>query len=160
MRLTHIVAAAALGALTLTACAGSSYGGSKSSNTTNAPKPATAVANDTAANVTTGNTKLGRVLVDGNGMTLYGLTTDKMGKSTCDGACASVWPPLTVKGATLPAGLDPKLFSVITRDDGSHQLQAGQWPLYLFEGDTHPGDATGQGTENFFVVNPDGTLHK
>ena len=158
MRLTHIVAATALGAIALTACAsGSSYGGSKSSNTTT---PAAAAANATAAKVSTGNTKLGTVLVDGNGLTLYGLTTDSMGTSTCDGSCASVWPPLTVKGSTLPAGLDPKLFSVITRSDGSHQLQAGKWPLYTFEGDTARGQANGQGTENFFVVNPDGTLHK
>jgi predicted lipoprotein with Yx(FWY)xxD motif len=158
MRLSHIVAATALGAIALTACAsGSSYGGSsKSSNTTTA----TAAASDNAANVTTANTKLGRVLVDGNGMTLYGFTNDTMGTSTCDGACASVWPPLTVKGSTLPAGLDPKLFSLTTRSDGSHQLRAGKWPLYLFEGDTARGDVSGQGTENFFVVNPDGTLHK
>src|SRR4051812_27864266 len=155
MRLTHIVAATALGAIALTACAsGSSYGGSKSSNTSASGAPAAAASN-TAGTVTTGNTKLGRVLVDGNGMTLYGLTTDSMGTSTCDGACASVWPPLTVKGSTLPAGLDAKLFSVITRSDGSHQLQAGKWPLYLFDGDTARGDTNGQGSENFFVVNPD-----
>ena len=108
----------------------------------------------------TASTKLGTVLVDGNGMTVYGFANDRMGVSTCDGGCASVWPPVTVKGGALPAGLDPKLFSVITRADGSHQLQAGKWPLYLFDGDTAPGNVNGQGLENFFVVNPDGSLHK
>jgi predicted lipoprotein with Yx(FWY)xxD motif len=155
-----MVAATALGAIALTACAGGSYGGSKSSNTTSAPTAAAASTNDSAANVHTVSTKLGNILVDGNGMTVYGFANDSMGTSTCDGGCASVWPPVTVKGSALPAGLDAHLFSVITRSDGSHQLRAGKWPLYLFDGDTARGDVNGQGSENFFVVNPDGSLHK
>jgi predicted lipoprotein with Yx(FWY)xxD motif len=165
MRISHMVAATALGAIALTACGGGGYGGSsKSSNTTTPPAAAAATgntaANAAAGNVHTANTKLGTILVDGNGMTVYGFANDSMGTSTCDGGCASVWPPVTVNGSALPAGLDANLFSVITRSDGSHQLRAGKWPLYLFDGDTARGDVNGQGSENFFVVNPDGSLHK
>jgi predicted lipoprotein with Yx(FWY)xxD motif len=164
MRISHLVAATALGAIALSACAGGGYGGSKSSNTTTPPAAAAAAdnntPNDTAGNVHTAGTKLGNILVDGNGMTVYGFANDSMGTSTCEGGCASVWPPVTVKGSALPAGLDAHLFSVITRSDGSHQLRAGKWPLYLFDGDTARGDVNGQGVENFFVVNPDGSLHK
>ena len=38
-------------------------------------------------------------------------------------------------GAEVPAGLDPAVFSVVARDDGSMQLKAGRRPLYTFAGD-------------------------
>jgi predicted lipoprotein with Yx(FWY)xxD motif len=111
--------------------------------------------------VMTGNTPLGAVLVDSSGRTLYGFTQDANGMSTCNGACASAWPPLTIAGSTLPAGLDASVFSVITRSDGSHQLKAGKWPLYRFAGDAAAGDVNGQGSGgSWFAVNPTGALHK
>jgi predicted lipoprotein with Yx(FWY)xxD motif len=110
--------------------------------------------------VKTGDTQLGKVLVDANGLTLYGFTTDTNGTPTCVASCATTWPPLTVAGTTLPAGLDAKLFSVVSRPDGSHQLKAGRWPLYRFDGDAAPGDTNGQGSEGFFAVTPTGALNK
>jgi predicted lipoprotein with Yx(FWY)xxD motif len=162
MRFRHMVAASALGALALAACGtGGSYSSPSSSS-----KPATSVASvpmatAVPATVMTGNTPLGGVLVDSNGRTLYGFTKDVNGMSTCDGACASAWPPLTINGSTLPAGLDATIFSVITRADGSHQLKAGKWPLYRFSGDAAAGDVNGQGSGgSWFAVNPTGALHK
>src|SRR6185295_19343885 len=40
------------------------------------------------------STGLGKVLVDAQGRTLYLFEADKGTKSACDGACASIWPPL------------------------------------------------------------------
>src|ERR1700745_239239 len=42
--------------------------------------------------------KLGTILVDGQGQTLYLFEKDKGMASSCSGACASIWPPLTSAG--------------------------------------------------------------
>ena len=43
-------------------------------------------------------TELGDVLVDADGLTLYGFTKDADGTPTCEGDCAEAWPPLLVDG--------------------------------------------------------------
>src|SRR3954468_19596547 len=48
----------------------------------------------TATKVGTASSKLGRILVDRHGRTLYLFAKDKNGKSACSGACAAYWPPL------------------------------------------------------------------
>ncbi|MEM9654841.1 MAG: hypothetical protein AAGA65_22305 [Actinomycetota bacterium] len=109
--------------------------------------------------VSVGTTEAGDVLVDRDGLSLYGFLDDADGTPTCDGACADAWPPLLVDSADLPDGLDPEVFSVVTRNDGSFQLKAGQWPLYLFAGDAAPGDINGQGSGDvWFLAAPDGSL--
>ena len=35
----------------------------------------------------------------------------------------------------LPDGLDPEVYSVVERTDGTWQLVAGDWPLYRFGGE-------------------------
>ncbi len=108
-----------------------------------------------------GETPLGVALTDADGFTLYGFTKDGDGHPTCNDACADAWPPLLVDGDTLPEGLDAAVFSIVQRDDGSHQLKAGKWPLYRFAGDDEPGQTNGQGSGDvWFVVNPDGSLKK
>jgi predicted lipoprotein with Yx(FWY)xxD motif len=156
MRINYLVAATTFGAIALAACGSGSY-----SSGTTASKPAAPIATSlTGEAVTSGDTSLGKVLVDRGGLTLYGSTEDSAGTPTCVGACATDWPPLTVDAATLPAGLDANLFSVVTRPDGSHQLKAGKWPLYRFAGDARRGDVNGEGTAGFFVVMPNGSLKK
>jgi predicted lipoprotein with Yx(FWY)xxD motif len=158
VRFRFAVLIATLGTVAVAACGSSgAYSGPSSTTPTTHVNAAPGAA---ATTVTTGNTALGKVLVDSKGMTLYGLTTDSKGTSTCADACASVWPPLTIEGTSLPAGLDAKLFSIVSRRDGTQQLEAGKWPLYRFAGDSAPGDTNGQGSEIFFVVTPNGTLHK
>jgi hypothetical protein len=39
----------------------------------------------------------------------------------------------------LPAGLDPDVFTVTERSNGTFQLKADTWPLYRFAGDAAPG---------------------
>ena len=111
--------------------------------------------------VSVGLTGLGDALIDAEGLTLYGFTNDGDGVPTCEGDCAGAWPPLVVDGAELPAGLDPAVFSVVPRSDGTNQLKAGVWPLYRFAGDAVPGDTNGQGSGGvWFVVDPAGGLIK
>src|SRR5262245_7422496 len=129
--------------------------------TSPAASPAAAPAAQAKPPASMGQTSLGPVLVDDQGHTLYGLTKDSAGTSTCADACAKAWPPMTVASAQLPAGLDPKVFTVIDRADGTHQLKAGKWPLYRFAGDAAAGDVNGQGSGGvWFVVKPDGSLNK
>ena len=155
MRRKLIITLGALGAIALAlgACGGSDSDGSSSAGAgAGAPE---------AATVSEADSDLGAVLVDADGFTLYGLTDDTDGVSTCEDACAEAWPPLTVDSAELPANLDADLFRVIERSDGTFQLQAGAWPLYRFAGDTAPGDVNGQGSGGvWFAVAPDGSLIK
>ncbi len=106
-----------------------------------------------------GGTELGEILMDSRGLSLYGFLDDVDGQPTCEGACADAWPPILVDGPELPEGLDPAVFSVAQRPDGTHQLRAGVWPLYLFAGDAQQGDINGQGSGDvWFLVEPDGSL--
>ena len=54
-------------------------------------RPASAGTGPAAAKVATRHTKLGTVLVDGRGRTLYLFEKDKGTTSACYGACASVF---------------------------------------------------------------------
>jgi len=97
----------------------------------------------------------GVILTDPEGMTLYLFTNDEAGESTCYDDCAEAWPPLTVEGSpTIPDGL-PGEFDTTERDDGTEQVTYEGMPLYYFQNDEEPGDATGQGANDvWFVVNP------
>ncbi len=118
---------------------------------------ATASTSDVVAEA---DSDLGTILVDEAGLSLYGFLDDRDADGpTCNDACADAWPPVIVSGTEVPAGLDPEVFSVVTRDDGRNQLQAGIWPLYRFAGDGAPGDINGQGSgEVWFLAAPDGSL--
>src|SRR6266446_6143383 len=48
--------------------------------------------------VAVAKTRLGRILVDSKGITLYDFVTDKHAASGCYGACAALWPPLITEG--------------------------------------------------------------
>ena len=105
---------------------------------------------------------LGTILVDANGMTLYGFTADTDGTPTCYDDCAAAWPPLLVddpSAAVVGEGLDDSLISTVDRTDGTKQVKYGDWPLYYFASDAAAGDTNGQGVgEKWFVVDPAGTL--
>lgn len=114
--------------------------------TTPAPTPA---AN---ASVVLASNALGTILTDGaNGLTLYTFGADMAGSGTsaCYTACATNWPPLlTSSTPSQPGGLTAPL-GTITRTDGTMQVTVGGMPLYLFIGDSAPGQTTGQGINAF-----------
>jgi predicted lipoprotein with Yx(FWY)xxD motif len=108
-----------------------------------------------------GNSKLGQLLVDGSGRTLYLFEADKGTSSTCYGQCAAYWPPLLTNGAPMAGtGANTSLLGTTTRTDGTVEVTYGGHPLYYVVTDHNPGDATGQGVNNFGapwdVVGPDG----
>jgi predicted lipoprotein with Yx(FWY)xxD motif len=92
---------------------------------------------------------LGKVLVDGQGFTLYVFAPDKRsGTSKCYGKCAAGWPPLVlppgVTKAPAGSGVRSALLGKTKRTDGTVQVTYNKWPLYTWVIDSAPGDATGQ----------------
>ncbi|GAB3192798.1 COG4315 family predicted lipoprotein [Hydrogenophaga aquatica] len=86
------------------------------------------------------------VLTGANGMTLYTFDRDAAGsgKSVCNGACATNWPPLLAGDYAQPSGD----FSIVVRDDGQKQIAHKGKPLYFWSKDAKPGDRTGDGFNN------------
>ncbi len=106
---------------------------------------ATAAPAQTAEPAKIGDTSKGKVLVDARGMTLYTLDRDTTpNKSTCNGPCATNWPPLAVASDAKDTGS----WTVITRDDGSKQWAYKGKPLYFWKDDKKPGDVDGDGRGN------------
>ena len=111
--------------------------------------------------VAVATSKLGRILVDGTGRTLYLFEADTNGLSACDATCAQAWPPLIAKGAvTAGNGAKATELGSTTRQDGSTQVTYHGHPLYGFSGDAKAGDTAGQGLHAFgadwYVVAPSG----
>jgi predicted lipoprotein with Yx(FWY)xxD motif len=102
------------------------------------------------------NPKLGRILVDGKGRTLYRLDADnvKPVRSTCVDDCAKRFPPLLVpaSGTVTAEGVDAKLIGRITRPDNTVQVTFGGRPVYHFAGDVAAGDTLGQGIAGGKIV--------
>jgi len=110
----------------------------------------------------TRNTDLGQILVDTQGRTLYLFAKDTGATSTCDGSCASYWPPVPVTGVPHAAGgASATSLGVITRADGAQELSYAGHPLYYFIGDTKAGQQHGQGVDQFgakwYVLDATGT---
>ena len=91
------------------------------------------------------------LLAGNDGRTLYRYDLDgSSGHSRCVGSCAAVWPPY-LAGAGVKPTSD---FSVTTRSDGSRQWVYREHPLYLFAGDSKPGDRDGDGVNGSWQVVP------
>jgi predicted lipoprotein with Yx(FWY)xxD motif len=118
---------------------------------------ALAAASAFAGGTATGGTKvaiaksrLGSILVDNKGITLYDFVQDKGGKSSCYGACAALWPPLITKGKPVAGhGVRASLLGTTKRKDGKLEVTYNGHPLYYFVSDRKPGQTTGQGINQF-----------
>ena len=95
-RLGGVVVAAGLFLAVCNAASPQSSGGAGYSTGTSKPQSA-------ATTVQASQSKLGNILVDAQGRTLYAFTNDKNGVSTCEGACADAWPSVAANGVTMPA---------------------------------------------------------
>ncbi|WP_309030764.1 SCO0930 family lipoprotein [Streptomyces alfalfae] len=103
--------------------------------------------------------KLGRVVTDSEGFTLYRFDKDsaRPPKSTCDAACLAAWPVVAADGAKAAPGVDESLLGEVTAADGAKQLTIDGWPMYRYAKDTKPGDAKGQGVGGaWHAAAPDG----
>jgi predicted lipoprotein with Yx(FWY)xxD motif len=102
--------------------------------------------------------KLGLILTDQHGRTLYLFLEDRHGKSTCYRGCARVWPPTI---ATAPPTADPKVLpgrlTRTKRRNNRYQLVYDGHPLYRMDADVKPGDMKGEGfLGTWWVVSPSG----
>jgi len=145
-------------ALVLAACGGNDDGGSGTAAPAAPATTAAPAARGTTVAVASG--KLGDILVDGDGRTLYAFTKDQGDKSACSGQCADNWPAL--KGtATAGTGVQASLLSSSMQANGDAQVTYGGRPLYYFAGDNKPGDVNGQGVGNvWYAVTAEGELAK
>lgn len=122
--------------------------------------PATSPTTTTAIVLNTGSTStLGTYLVATDGMTLYEDMSDRVGVSTCTGACAVAWPPYTVSASVAASLLGstpgvPGKIGTIKRANGTLQVTYNGMPLYFYEKDTVVGNVNGQNVSGFMVVTP------
>lgn len=113
--------------------------------------------------VTTEHTSLGTVLAAGpKHLTVYLFEADKGTTSTCNGACAQVWPPVTTTGAPkAEGGAVAANLGTTTRADGTKQVTYKGHPLYWYASDSQAGETTGQGINGFgalwWVMSPSGS---
>jgi predicted lipoprotein with Yx(FWY)xxD motif len=159
-RLPVLAAAAAAVVVGLTACSGGTDGGSGG---TAAPVDPVAATPQVGTILTANSTaKLGTVVVDGQGYTLYRFDKDspKPPTSNCADACAQKWPPvLATPGTPLTVeGVEQEAVGTINRSDGTIQLTLNGWPVYRYSGDPQPGATSGQGSDGgvWAAVTPEG----
>ncbi|MYS23553.1 Predicted lipoprotein with conserved Yx(FWY)xxD motif [Streptomyces sp. DvalAA-14] len=93
--------------------------------------------------------KLGTILVDGKGHTLYLFAKDTKDKSNCTGACAAAWPPLLTSGKAKATGEAKSDLLGTTKRSGGTQVTYNGHPVYGFVSDTKSGQANGQGLNQF-----------
>ena len=138
------------------ACSSSSSSSPAAAPSSSAPaSSATASASASALTISVKSVPgVGNVLVNGQGKTLYMLTSEKGGKITCTASdgCTKVWPETVAATGTKAAvgpGVQSALLGTVTGASGSSEVTYNDWPLYTFSGDSGPGVANGQGINSF-----------
>lgn len=130
---------------------GNRYGAENEGEGENKGAGSEAGAESGAGVVSLGNAqKLGMVLVDSNGMTLYDFHKDKGTTSSCYGPCAEAWPPMLTEGEpTVGNGASASKLGTTERKDGTMQVTYAGHPLYTFVEDKKPGEANGNDVSAF-----------
>lgn len=105
--------------------------------------------------------KLGKVIVNSRGLTLYDFHKDKGTASSCYGECAAVWPPLTTEGKPMGRmGVPTSKLGTTKRKDGTTQVTFAGHPLYTYTADSKPGEANGNDFSSFgaewYALQPSG----
>jgi len=111
--------------------------------------------------------KLGVILVNSRGRTLYMFVPDHRKKVTCKGACVVVWPPLKIKKGQKPTAggaAKRKLLGTDKNPTGGRVVTYNRWPLYTYFLDKKPGQTKGQAIDNsgglWYVLSPSGKVIK
>jgi predicted lipoprotein with Yx(FWY)xxD motif len=150
-----------LGAVATAAACGSSSPKTSASSSPKAPASSSGAASPGAAasaSATVSATSvpgLGTVLVNGQGRTLYILSSEKGGKVTCTAAsgCTKFWPPVELSKGMMAAkagnGVQQSMLGVAKGPNGVLYATYNHWPLYTYAGDSAPGQAHGQGIRSF-----------
>jgi predicted lipoprotein with Yx(FWY)xxD motif len=144
-----IAGGAALTALIISGCGGASAPTSSAPKTPAKSAATTGAGGGAPLDVTT-NPKLGKIIVDAKGRTLYDFVIDKGTMSVCYGACASLWPPYTTNGKPVAgSGVSAALIGTTKRKDGSTEVTYKGHPLYYYAPDQQRGQITGQALNQF-----------
>ena len=120
-----------------------------------AASAATFLATAGCANMTMPAAKAPAMLASGalvapSGMTLYTFDKDaaNSGKSTCNGPCATLWPPMMATATDQAVGS----YSIVARDDGSRQWAYKGKPVYTYKADQKAGDRSGDNFKDVWHI--------
>jgi predicted lipoprotein with Yx(FWY)xxD motif len=106
--------------------------------------------------------KLGTILVNSRGLTLYIFVPDHHAKVTCKSSCAAIWPPLKVKKGQKPSAGGAAKKKLLGLD--GRVVTYNHWPLYTYVIDKRPGQTKGQAVKDSFglwyVISPSGKVIK
>lgn len=147
-----LVAAAGV-ALVAAACGSSSHSSTPAGTSAPSSSGSASAAAYTVSAHSVGSA--GTVLVNGQGRTLYLLSSEQGGKITCTDAngCTKIWPPVELpSGVTQPvagSGIDSSKLATLKTSTGDLYVTYGGWPLYTFTGDSAAGTANGVGITSF-----------
>jgi predicted lipoprotein with Yx(FWY)xxD motif len=157
--LIAMLAVAGCGSSSDSSSSGGAYGGGNGGTT----KPASTAASTGGAAVVSVSTvpKVGQIVVDSKGFTLYDFHKDKGTTSSCYGGCAKIWPPMTTEGApTAKGGAMASKLGTTKRSDGTEQVTYAGHPLYTYTADTKPGEANGNDFSSYgaqwYALKPNG----
>lgn len=156
-RIAAGIAAASLALVALTACSATEAGPDNAAPA--ASSETTPSAEISGFALTTFESPLGTIVVDGEEKVVYQFDKDTQGgdASACVDQCAMNWP--AVPGGESAPELDGVTGEIgtITGVNGEPQLTLNGWPLYYFAGDEAAGDTKGQGVSDvWWVLSPAG----
>lgn len=147
---------AACGASSTTPTSGSGSSPAAGTSSSAGSSSNTGPSSSSAVTVSTRNVPgVGTVLVNGQGQTLYLLTSEKGGKITCTEStgCTKLWPEINLpSGATAAkagSGVQASLLGTVQGAAGQMEATYNGWPLYTYAGDSRAGVAHGQGITSF-----------
>jgi predicted lipoprotein with Yx(FWY)xxD motif len=113
------------------------------------------------------NSRLGAIVVNASGLTLYHLTSEKNGAIKCVGACTALWPPVMISGKGKPAlgpGLLISKLGTVRRPNGKLQLTYNKFPLYRNYLDKEAGETSGEavkdGAGTWYAISTKGNIVK
>ncbi len=135
---------------------------STASATSSTPAATSSTPAAEGASVTTKHNKLGAILAAGpKKLTVYLFEADTGTTSSCTGACATVWPPVTTSGhPRASGGAASRLLGTVKRPGGTMQVTYKGHPLYYYTQDSSKGQTNGEGSKGFggdwYLVQPTG----
>jgi predicted lipoprotein with Yx(FWY)xxD motif len=106
---------------------------------------ASAAKNGRPAKIQLRQTKLGMILVNRTGFTVYAFTKDSRNHDACQKIrdCTQAWPPVTTAGKPVAGtGVKAALLGTIKLKNGHRQVTYAGHPLYTYIGDSHPGQTS------------------
>lgn len=106
-----------------------------------------------------GSSSLGKIVVNGKGMSAYFFDLDKAksGVSACTGECSANWPAmLSSTSKPLVSGIKGVIGSISLKS-GGRQVTINGRPVYTFAFDKAAGEIKGQGAQGvWYVISPSG----